>query len=316
MFKKTILTLGLAVLVAPAMAALEWTSDLDGAKQKAKAEQKALLLDFTGSDWCGWCIRLRKDVLSRPEFEAYAADKFIPVEIDMPQNPNFDKELKARNAALCEKYHVSGFPTIIVVTPEGTVAGGFSGGRDDVKVVLPILDVAVDNLAKLKEAETQEGVAKAETLVKVYNSLCPELKEAAAEMRDTIVALDPEDKSGLRRAKAVDDEAREVIQQLMDTKTPAEAKELIEKLLTTVMPENRVNLLRTKSRLLLMTAETLEDVQAARAAALAAAAENKVDGEAEKQTAERAYADPEAMLERVKKLRAQQEAAAAEPKKK
>lgn len=305
--------MGLVAAVAPAMAEMDWTSDLDAARQKAAAEGKALLLDFTGSDWCGWCIRLRKDVLSKPEFEAYAADKFVPVEIDIPQNPKFDAALRQRNQQLCEKYHVSGFPTIMVLTPEGQVAGGFCGGRPNFEAVKPELDTAVANAAKLTAAEKLEGADKAKALMEVYSSLSGDMQESAAEMRDAIVALDPEDTTGLRRAKEAKAEQAAIMEKVQGGENDKERLILVNDLLGTVMPENRIHVLRLKSRLLMATAETEEDIIAARDAALEGAALNTKNGDKERAAIERAFADPALVLSRVKELRAKLDAA---PKKK
>lgn len=310
MFKHVLLTLGLAAVAAPAMAAVEWTSDLDAATKKATAEGKALLLDFTGSDWCGWCIRLRKDVMDKPEFETYIADKFVPVEIDVPRNPKFDAELRKRNEALCAKYGIQGFPTIMVLTAEGQVAGGFCGGRDCFEAVKPSLDTASQNVTKLAAAKEQEGVEKAATLASVYSSLSKEMKDAAKSMRDEIVALDPEDKTGLRHAKAVEDDLHAALNKLRATESEKDALPVITQLETTVMPENRIHVLRLKSRVQMALAETEADIIAARDTALAAAAANPDAEEAaeEKQHIEKAFADPADMLKRVKEARAMQAA--------
>lgn len=313
MLKNAFLMMGLVAAVAPAMAEMDWTSDLDAARQKAAAEGKALLLDFTGSDWCGWCIRLRKDVLSKPEFEAYAADKFVPVEIDVPQNPKFDAALRQRNQQLCEKYHVSGFPTVMVLTPEGQVAGGFCGGRPNFEAVKPELDTAVANAAKLTAAEKLEGADKAKALMEVYSSLSGDMQESAAEMRDAIVALDPEDTTGLRRAKEAKAEQAAIMEKVQGGENDKERLILVNDLLGTVMPENRIHVLRLKSRLLMATAETEEDIIAARDAALEGAALNTKNGDKERAAIERAFADPALVLSRVKELRAKLDAA---PKKK
>lgn len=313
MLKNAFLMMGLVAAVAPAMAEMDWTSDLDAARQKAAAEGKALLLDFTGSDWCGWCIRLRKDVLSKPEFEAYAADKFVPVEIDIPQNPKFDATLRQRNQQLCEKYHVSGFPTVMVLTPEGQVAGGFCGGRPNFEAVKPELDTAVANAAKLTAAEKLEGADKAKALMEVYSSLSGDMQESAAEMRDAIVALDPEDTTGLRRAKEAKAEQAAIMEKVQGGENDKERLILVNDLLGTVMPENRIHVLRLKSRLLMATAETEEDIIAARDAALEGAALNTKNGDKERAAIERAFADPALVLSRVKELRAKLDAA---PKKK
>jgi thioredoxin-related protein len=111
-------TVGVAAISASAFAStLEgWGTDLDKAFEKAKAEKKSVLVEFTGSDWCPPCIAMRKNVFSKKEFIDAASKKFILVELDFPKG---DKELKAKNDPLAEKYKIEGFPTVILFTPEG-----------------------------------------------------------------------------------------------------------------------------------------------------------------------------------------------------
>lgn len=98
-------------------------TDFEAAKAKAVAEQKPMLLDFTGSDWCGWCIKLDKEVFSQQAFQAYAADSLVLVELDFPRRKAQSDELKAQNEALAQKYNIRGFPTIVVLSPEGELLG-------------------------------------------------------------------------------------------------------------------------------------------------------------------------------------------------
>jgi len=109
---------GAAALTASAFAnTLEgWSTDLEKALEKAKAEKKSVLVEFTGSDWCPPCIAMRKNVFSKKEFVDAASKKFILVELDFP---NGDAELKKKNEPLAEKYKIEGFPTVILLTPEG-----------------------------------------------------------------------------------------------------------------------------------------------------------------------------------------------------
>ena len=79
-----------------------------------------VLLDFTGSDWCGWCIKLDKEVFSEPSFQAYAAQNLIFVEVDFPRNKSQSAEVKERNQKLQQKYGVRGYPTLIVLNPQGS----------------------------------------------------------------------------------------------------------------------------------------------------------------------------------------------------
>lgn len=103
--------------------AAEWLTDLPKAQAKAKAEKKLVLLDFTGSDWCGWCIKLHKEVFSKPEFEEYARKNLVLVEVDFPRSKQQTEELKKANQKLSEKYSIQGYPTIIVLNGDGGKAG-------------------------------------------------------------------------------------------------------------------------------------------------------------------------------------------------
>lgn len=111
-------TVGVAALTASAFATTPegWTTDLDKAFAKAKAEKKSVLVEFTGSDWCPPCIAMRKNVFSKKEFVDAASKKFILVELDFPKG---DAELKKKNDPLAEKYKIEGFPTVILFTPAG-----------------------------------------------------------------------------------------------------------------------------------------------------------------------------------------------------
>ena len=100
-----------------------WTTDVPKALQKAKAEQKLVLLDFTGSDWCGWCIRFNKEGFSTPEFREYAAKHLVLVELDFPRAKKLAPELKQANDALKAKYRVNGFPTFVLLNCDGREVG-------------------------------------------------------------------------------------------------------------------------------------------------------------------------------------------------
>ena len=112
------LTIGVAALSASAFATTPegWSTDLAKAFEKAKAEKKCVLVEFTGSDWCPPCIAMRKNVFSKKEFVTAAAKKYILVELDFPKG---DKDLAEKNQPLAEKYKIEGFPTVILFTPEG-----------------------------------------------------------------------------------------------------------------------------------------------------------------------------------------------------
>ncbi|MDB6063934.1 MAG: trxA [Pedosphaera sp.] len=110
-----LLMAGLAVQVNAA----EWLTDLPKALEKAKTEKKLVMMEFTGSDWCPPCKALHKNVMTSPEFEAYASTNLVLVELDFPHKKEQSAELKKSNAALAEKYKIEGYPTVIVLDENG-----------------------------------------------------------------------------------------------------------------------------------------------------------------------------------------------------
>lgn len=110
-------------LVQAAQAEANWLTDLPKAQAQAKAENKMVLLDFTGSDWCGWCIKLNKEVFSQPEFVEYAKKNLVLVEVDFPRKKELSPAQKEANDALAAKYKIEGYPTIIVLNKDGKKVG-------------------------------------------------------------------------------------------------------------------------------------------------------------------------------------------------
>jgi thioredoxin-related protein len=103
--------------------AAEWLSDYDAAVQRATAEKKPLLLDFTGSDWCIWCKRLDAEVFSQRPFIDYARQNLVLVEVDFPATKPQSSQEKQRNRQLAHKYSVSGYPTVVLVDAPGHELG-------------------------------------------------------------------------------------------------------------------------------------------------------------------------------------------------
>ena len=98
---------------------LSWEENLETALQKAKAENKAVLVNFTGSDWCQWCIKLSDEVFSKSEFEDYAENNLILVRLDFPRSIEQSAETKKYNNQLAQRYGVQGFPTVLLFNSQG-----------------------------------------------------------------------------------------------------------------------------------------------------------------------------------------------------
>ncbi|MDO9528485.1 MAG: thioredoxin family protein [Syntrophales bacterium] len=100
-----------------------WNEDFEKASSEAKTSGKYLLLDFSGSDWCSWCMKLEKEVLSHEAFKTFAKENLVCVLIDFPSKKYQSKKRKEENGKLMEKFKVRGFPTIIILSPDGELLG-------------------------------------------------------------------------------------------------------------------------------------------------------------------------------------------------
>lgn len=98
---------------------LDWGTNLETALQQAKKENKAVLVNFTGSDWCQWCFKLSDEVFKQKEFEDYAKKKLILVMVDFPRKIEQTNEIKMYNQQLAQQYGIQGFPTILLFNSTG-----------------------------------------------------------------------------------------------------------------------------------------------------------------------------------------------------
>ncbi|MCA9321120.1 MAG: thioredoxin family protein [Planctomycetes bacterium] len=214
------LTLTLLSIVALALPSLaqddihkQWFADYDKAVAAATAAKKDLLVDFTGSDWCGWCIKLDKEVFAHEAFLSAASEKFILVALDFPRGdeakakvPNPD-----RNQELSQKYGVQGFPSILLITPQGEVYGktGYQEGGPEayVKHLEEISASGKLELSKAKEFAAEYAAAADEAaklaiieraLIRL-SSMDPEGIGAAtyADVARNAYILDAKDERGL-----------------------------------------------------------------------------------------------------------------------
>lgn len=150
-----------------------WVADFDAAVAQAKREGKDLFVDFTGSDWCTWCIRLDNEVFKHEEFLGAAKAKFVLVALDYPRGEEARAKVPnpQRNQELSQKYEIQGFPTILLMTADGEVFGrtGYRPGGPT-----PYVEHLNEMLTKGK-AE----VAAAVKLVAEWNSATGAAKDAA-----------------------------------------------------------------------------------------------------------------------------------------
>lgn len=313
MLKNILYLTGLAAAVAPAFAALDWTTDLDAARNRAAAEGKSVLVDFTGSDWCGYCIQLKKNVFDKPEFEAFAKNDFLFVEIDVPRDiKRIGQELYNKNQQLCRQYKISGFPTILILSPEGYVVGGFVGGSNMARTK-DCLTAAKENAQKVSQAAKLQGSAKAKLLADVHASLPQDLKVANTAMVEAIAEADTDNVTGMKDAAKAGAQMQEIETKLKATRGNAEkALPIVNEALRTAYPINREELLMIKGQIImalvnnkLQVADSIEEVEEIQLLMLelveCAPADRK---ETFRKKVEKDFGDPAALLEKIRKQRA------------
>jgi thioredoxin-related protein len=120
------LILAAAVLAAfPALAADGWHTDYSKAVAESKKTGKPILADFTGSDWCGWCMKLDKEVFKTAEFKNWAKKNVVLLSLDYPQAKKQSAAEKKQNEALARRYKIQGFPTVLFLDAKGKQLGQY-----------------------------------------------------------------------------------------------------------------------------------------------------------------------------------------------
>ena len=200
------LVLGLVVAMAPMSQAADkllWTDDVKAAFTQAKAENKDVLIDFTGSDWCGWCIKLNEEVFDKPAFKEQAPKDFVLVKLDFPRNKQLPEAVQKQNAAWAEKLNVQGFPTIVLLDADqrpyartGYQEGGPSAYLESLS---NLQKQRVERDKLLAQAANATGVEKAKLIDKALSSMDPAtVMGFYADQADAVIASDKDNAAGLK----------------------------------------------------------------------------------------------------------------------
>lgn len=215
----------LCLLTAPAFAGGEgWTHDYEAAKTQAAEEGKDLLLDFTGSDWCGWCIKLVNEVFSKDDFKAYADKNLVLVELDFPRDKSkVSEETRAQNETLKEAFAIRGYPTIYLTDGTGKpyARTGYQAGGPEAYIahLEELKQVRVERDEHLAAADKAEGIEKAKHLFAAMQVLGDDM--ATQHYKDTvaeIIELDADGEAGLKKhyeELVIAKEQRKAIEQAM-----------------------------------------------------------------------------------------------------
>lgn len=210
-YLKSTLCAALVALHGTAFAGGEgWSPDFAASQKQAAESKKDLLVDFTGSDWCGWCIKLNDEVFKHESFKAGVKDSFVLVELDYPKDKSkLSEETQKQNKELGEKYAVQGYPTILLCDSEGRpyAATGYQKGGPE-KYVEHLNELRGNKTIRDKafaSAETLQGAEKAKALVAALDAMKLEDSMVAnfyGEVVKQIKAADPADETGFGKKAA------------------------------------------------------------------------------------------------------------------
>jgi thioredoxin-related protein len=185
-----------------------WLTSLEKAKEQAVKEEKDILVDFTGSDWCGWCIKLNKEVFSTEAWKQAYPKKYVMVIVDFPRTKALSDEQKAYNEKLGMAFGVEGYPTIFLLDSVGKAyaktgyqAGGATGYLQHLEE-LGKQKKERDTL--LQQAKETAADKKLELLDKLLNAMESwEVSFAYLELKEEVVALDIDNKAKLQSKYAI-----------------------------------------------------------------------------------------------------------------
>ena len=182
----------------------EWITSFEEAKAKAQKENKDILVNFTGSDWCTWCIRLAQEVFSQPEFAEYAKKRFILVEADFPMSPLGQPEaIDPQHQQLADTYEFQGFPTIMLFDKLGRPFAQTGYQPGGVEAYSPHLEefrlARVDRDTAIAAAGKLQGSERAKKLDDALGNLPSDLLFPAYEsVVEEIIKLDADNVAELR----------------------------------------------------------------------------------------------------------------------
>ncbi|MCH7225907.1 thioredoxin family protein [Haloferula sp. A504] len=185
-----------------------WTSDFEAARKQAAAENKNLLLDFTGSDWCGPCINLKKTILGKDAFKQGVKDTYILVELDYPRDKSLQtEETVQQNRALAQLYSIKSFPTVLLTDAEGRPFAQMTGFGMEPEEYAKEVNEKISALTRrdeaLAKARELEGPEKARALFEALESMKLRDEHIASfygNLIEQIKEADPDDESGATRA--------------------------------------------------------------------------------------------------------------------
>ena len=222
-----------------------WTHDYEAAKAQAKKEGKDMLLDFTGSDWCGWCIKLNEEVFSKDTFKNSVPKDFVLVELDFPRDKSkLSQETIDQNNRLKKEFGIRGFPSIYLTDAEGVpyAKTGYQAGGPE-KYVAHLKELQENKKTKeemFAKAKAASGLEKAKLLDAALEATDAEIVDKHHQKDiDEIIALDSDNKAGLK-AKYETKKNMKAIDEKMKSKDFQGAVDTATKLIKDSKPEGQL----------------------------------------------------------------------------
>lgn len=187
-------------------AAEVWETNFEKAKATAAKENRDLLLDFTGSDWCAWCIRLHEEVFEKTAFKQEAPKHFVLVELDFPQAKEQSEELKKQNEKLQKMFKIEGFPTILLLDSKGRpyARTGYEkgGAAKYLEHLAGLRKLRETRDESFKKAAAAEGAEKAKLFMEALGGMEPDVIHTFYEEEvEQAIAADKEDASGAKKSR-------------------------------------------------------------------------------------------------------------------
>jgi len=204
LYRKTLMLAALCLMTSPMLAEeAQWTEDFLGAQATATAEDKDLLMDFTGSDWCHWCVRLDQEVFSQDAFADYANENFVLVKLDYPNRTPQEDAIREQNAQLRDTYAIQGYPTILLTDATGLpyAQTGYQEGGPQVYVqhLEELRAIRVQRDEHFAAAEQSEGLEKAQHLHAALQAMGDDVALAHYESAvEQIMQIDADNAAGLK----------------------------------------------------------------------------------------------------------------------
>lgn len=310
MFKKLVLMLSAAVTMVAAAAEIEWMTDLKEAGKKAAQENKLLLVEFTGSDWCRYCVLQKKEVLDQPSFAEWANKHCVAVEIDVPHDASRvgGEAKKEANNKLCEDYAISSFPSLMLMTPERVLIGGYNGAQKTPQAAITALEKHFPMAQELKKAMKKKKTERALALKAIYDSQPEEIRKGNFRLMELIAKADEDNTTGIHETYRPLKQMRTLQAKLAKVTGTDERLAILDATYAKAEEQNKATIMRMKeielntaAHKLMRNPSSVEDICKARDYYLLAAECSGKPGQ--KAKVEQYFAEPEKLYKEILKKR-------------